>query len=106
MWHDVGPADAIADEDVIGVSAGGVAIALFRLGDDVYALRDLCTHGKARLSDGYVENGCIECPLHQGRIDIRDGSPRSAPIVTPVQSFPARVVGDRIEVLVTETIRE
>jgi anthranilate 1,2-dioxygenase ferredoxin subunit len=103
MWHDVAASDAVADEAVIGVSAGGVAIALFRLGDDVYALRDLCTHGKARLSDGYVEDGCIECPLHQGRIDIRDGSPRLAPIVKPVQSFPARVMGDRIEVLVAAT---
>jgi anthranilate 1,2-dioxygenase ferredoxin subunit len=94
--------DAVADEEVIGVSAGSVAIALFRLGDHFHALRDLCTHGKARLSDGYVEGGCIECPLHQGKIDIRDGSPRSPPIVIPVQSFPVRVVGDRIEVLVSE----
>ena len=102
IWRDVGPTDAVADEEVIGVSAGGIAIALFRLGDHFHALRDLCSHGRARLSDGYVEDGCIECPLHQGKIDIRDGSPRSAPIVTPVQSFPVRVVGDRIEVLLPE----
>ena len=99
LWHDVAPTDAVADEEVIGVSVAGVAVALFRLGDEFHALHDLCTHGRARLSDGYVENGCIECPLHQGRIDIRDGSPRSAPITEPVQSFPVRVVGGRIEVL-------
>jgi anthranilate 1,2-dioxygenase ferredoxin subunit len=100
LWHDVAATDAVADEEVIGVSAAGVAIALFRLGDGFHALHDLCSHGRARLSDGYIEDGCIECPLHQGKIDIRDGSPRSAPITEPVRSFPVRVVGDRIEILV------
>jgi len=98
-WHDVAGTDAVADDEVIGVSAAGVAIALFRLGDSFHALHDLCSHGRARLSDGFVEDGCIECPLHQGKIDIRDGSPRSAPITLPVKSFPVRVVGARIEVL-------
>ncbi len=99
-WHDVAATDAVADDEVIGISAAGVAIALFRLGDSFHALQDLCSHGRARLSDGYVEDGCIECPLHQGKIDIRDGSPRSAPITVPVKSFPVRVVGERIEVWV------
>ena len=101
-WHDVAARDALADEEVIGVSAAGVPIALFRLGDSYHALHDLCTHGQARLSDGYVEDGCVECPLHQGKIDIRDGAPRSAPITIPVRSYPVRVVDDRIEILVAE----
>ncbi len=92
--------DAVADDEVIGISAAGIAIALFRLGDSFHALQDLCSHGRARLSDGYVEDGCIECPLNQGKIDIRDGSPRSAPITVPVKSFPVRIVGERIEVWV------
>ncbi|WP_284946086.1 anthranilate 1,2-dioxygenase ferredoxin subunit AndAb [Acidisoma cladoniae] len=100
LWHDVAAQDALDDEEVIGVSAGGVPIALFRLGDGYHALHNLCTHGQARLSDGYVEDGCVECPLHQGKIDIRDGAPRSAPITVPVRSYPVRVVEGRIEVMV------
>lgn len=101
-WHDVGAADDISDDTPLAAQAGGQLLALFRLGDEVFALRDKCSHGNARLSDGYMEDGCIECPLHQGLIDIRSGAPRSAPITEAVRSFPVRVVAGRVEVNVAE----
>ena len=73
-------------------------MALFRIGDEVFALADLCSHGQARLSDGYVEDGCVECPLHQGLVDIRTGAPRKQPITEAVQSYPARFREGRIEI--------
>ncbi|MDY7577190.1 anthranilate 1,2-dioxygenase ferredoxin subunit AndAb [Herbaspirillum sp. RTI4] len=97
-WFDIGSADDFADGEVAPAHAGGQALAVFRLGDDVFALKDLCTHGNAKLSDGYVENGCIECPLHQGLFDIRSGAPRCAPVTDAVRSFPVRVVAGRVEV--------
>ena len=97
-WHDAAAADAVAEGEALAVAVAGVAVALFRLDGAVFALHDQCSHGYARLSDGFVEDGCVECPLHQGLIDIRDGSPRSAPILEPVRSFPARVLDGRVEV--------
>lgn len=97
-WHDAGPADAVAEEAAVGVSVAGIPVALFRLEGEVFALHDLCTHGHARLSEGYVEDGCVECPLHQGLVDIRSGAPRSAPVSVAVRSYPARVVDGRVEV--------
>ena len=49
-------------------------------------------------SDGYVEDGCVECPLHQGTFDLRTGAPCKAPVTEPVRSFPVRVVAGRVEV--------
>jgi nitrite reductase/ring-hydroxylating ferredoxin subunit len=83
---------------VVGVTVAGTGIALFRIGDDVFALRDQCSHGMALLSEGYVEDGCVECPLHQGLIDIRTGAPRAAPVSIPVRSYPARINEGRVEV--------
>ncbi len=97
-WHDAGPADAVAEEATTGVSLAGTPVALFRLDGEVFALHDLCTHGHARLSDGFVEDGCVECPLHQGLVDIRTGAPRSEPIMDAVRSYPARIRNCRIEV--------
>ncbi len=97
-WHDAAAYDAVEDDAVIGVSIEGKPIAIFRLDGQYHALKDLCSHGAARLSDGYVEDGCVECPLHQGLIDIRTGAARSAPITVDVKSYPVRVSGDRIEV--------
>lgn len=101
-WFDVGTADEFCEDTPVAKQAGGQPLAVFRLGDDVFALRDKCSHGNARLSDGYVEDGCVECPLHQGLIDIRSGAARSAPITTAVRSFPVRVVAGRVEVDVAE----
>jgi anthranilate 1,2-dioxygenase ferredoxin subunit len=98
QWRDAAAADAVTEDSVLAVSVGALQLALFRIGDDVFALLDLCSHGQARLSDGYVEDGCVECPLHQGLVDIRTGAPRKPPITEPVQSYPARVRNGRIEV--------
>jgi anthranilate 1,2-dioxygenase ferredoxin subunit len=98
QWQDVAAADAVTEDEPLAVSVGALPLALFRIGNDVFALLDRCSHGQARLSDGYVEDGCVECPLHQGLVDIRTGAPRGPPITLPVQSYPARVREGRIEV--------
>ena len=100
VWIDAAALADVAEDTVLPVEAGGHQIALFRLDGAVFALLDQCSHGYARLSDGYIEEGCVECPLHQGLVDIRTGEPRSAPITDPVRSFPARIVGDRVEVAI------
>ena len=98
QWHDVGEPDDFPDQGIWPVRIAGVDVAVFRLGDELHALHDQCTHGAARLSDGYVEDGCVECPLHQGLFDIRTGAPQCAPVTQAVQCFPVRVVAGRVEV--------
>ena len=99
-WIDVAAADAVSEDEPLAAAAGGKPLALFKLGGEVFALHDLCSHGQARLSDGFIEGDTVECPLHQGLVCIKTGAARSAPITEPTQAYPARIVGDRIEVLV------
>ncbi|SAK45266.1 aromatic hydrocarbons catabolism-related dioxygenase [Caballeronia catudaia] len=63
-------ADLVEDEP-LGVTIGEQHIALYLLNDEVHATHNVCTRQFALLSEGYMEDGCIECPLHQGRFDIR-----------------------------------
>jgi anthranilate 1,2-dioxygenase ferredoxin subunit len=98
QWHGVGTVDDFTEDAPVGVVAGNKPVALFRLGEELFALHDMCTHGRARLSDGFVENGCVECPLHQGLVDIRTGAPKCAPIVTAVRTYPVRIVEGNVEV--------
>lgn len=65
----------------------GRAIGVFRLEDGVYALRDRCTHGNGRLSEGYVDQGLIECPLHAGCFEIRTGRAMRAPVTIDVRAY-------------------
>ena len=97
-WYDAADAEAVVEDEVVGCVVNGTPVALFRVEGEVFALYDLCSHGHARLSDGYVEDDCVECPLHQGLVDIRNGKPRSAPISEPVRAIPAREVEGRVQV--------
>ncbi|MGH6754922.1 MAG: Rieske 2Fe-2S domain-containing protein, partial [Bradyrhizobium sp.] len=61
--------DVEAAGGLLGVNVGGQPLALYAVDGEVYATADLCTHGQARLSDGYLDGHLIECPLHQGLFD-------------------------------------
>ncbi|MBT2793904.1 non-heme iron oxygenase ferredoxin subunit [Paraburkholderia strydomiana] len=66
-------------------------IALYLVDGEVYATHNVCTHQFALLSDGYVEDGCIECPLHQGKFDVKTGAALCAPVTTPVKTYKVQV---------------
>ncbi|WP_298931789.1 non-heme iron oxygenase ferredoxin subunit [uncultured Ramlibacter sp.] len=99
-WHDVGEPDDFQDGAAWPVVVEGVAIAMFRDGSLLHALHDLCTHGAARLSDGYIENGCVECPLHQGLFKLATGEACGGPVTEGVRTYPVRVHEGRVQVAV------
>lgn len=75
---DVGP-DTPARAEV-----DGETYAVFEVDGEYFVTQDLCTHGPGYLSEGYVEDGEVECPFHQGRFDIRTGAPTLAPCTEAV----------------------
>jgi nitrite reductase/ring-hydroxylating ferredoxin subunit len=87
VWHRAAEANSIEEDAVIGVEIAGRNVALYRVGGSVYATDNVCTHAYALLSDGYVEDGCIECPLHQGRFEIATGKGQGAPITVDLETF-------------------
>ena len=94
-WHEVPEAGALGEEEAVAVVIGGRQLALCRSGGAVHAIDNVCTHQYALLSEGYVEDGCIECPLHQGRFDLKTGAPRGAPVTDPVRVYPMRTEGGK-----------
>ena len=82
----------IPDGGVKGVDVEGLELALVRAGDDVYALRDECSHAQIALSEGDVEGLEIECWLHGSRFDLRTGKPTGPPATEPVPVYPVEIV--------------
>lgn len=80
------------------VDVGDKSIALYRLGEQVYATSNICTHEMAYLSDGYVENDCIECPLHQAIFHIPTGELRAGPSCDNLKTFPVKLEGGEVYV--------
>jgi len=95
------PAAALADVPdggVLAVEVDGEEIALVRAGEEVYALRDECSHANIPLSEGDVEGCEIECWLHGSRFDIRTGRPVNLPATEAVQTYPTQIEGDTVMV--------
>jgi naphthalene 1,2-dioxygenase system ferredoxin subunit len=95
-WIDALAREDVPQDDVIAVVVGGRDIALYGVGDEVYATDNLCTHGHARLCEGFLEGHEIECPLHQGRFDVRTGQPTCAPVAKALRSWPVKIEGGRV----------
>jgi naphthalene 1,2-dioxygenase system ferredoxin subunit len=95
-WIDVGAEDDVPQEDVIGVEAQGRDVALYGVEGQVYASDGTCTHGHARLCDGFLEGYEIECPLHQGKFDIRNGHAMCAPVTEDIRVYPVKIEGGRV----------
>jgi naphthalene 1,2-dioxygenase system ferredoxin subunit len=95
-WHDAAALEDLWDNAGMAVTVQGRELALFRVGDEVMATDPMCTHGHARLCDGFVEGHEVECPLHQARFDLRTGAVRCGPATEGVAVYPVRIDGGRV----------
>ena len=99
-WQDVAALDQLDPDFPLGVEVNGQPIGLYLLGDQVHAIEDVCPHAEALLSQGFVENGVIECPLHGAQFDIATGKCLAEIGERDVRCFPVRVVDGRVSVKV------
>ncbi|MBT2336795.1 non-heme iron oxygenase ferredoxin subunit [Variovorax paradoxus] len=95
-WVDAAAVDDIPSDDVVGIEVQGRDIAFFGTEDGIHATDNICTHGHARLCDGFLEGHEIECPLHQGRFDVRTGKAMCAPLTEDLRSYPVKIEGGRV----------
>lgn len=72
-------------------------IAILRDEDGtVWALNDTCTHELASLSEGWIENGVVECPLHGSQFCLRNGKVLSLPATKDTVAHRVSVVDGQI----------
>jgi 3-phenylpropionate/trans-cinnamate dioxygenase ferredoxin subunit len=76
----------------------GKTICVTRVGDEVFAVSDTCSHSDAALSEGDVSDFKIECWLHGAEFDLRTGTALTLPAVMPLEVFAVTVDGDSVTV--------
>lgn len=86
--------DDVPAGGVLGVAtARGERVCLVRLGDDVLAVSDTCTHQAFPLSAGAVTAaGTIQCAWHGAEFDCRTGTVRVGPAIEALRVYRVRVV--------------
>jgi nitrite reductase/ring-hydroxylating ferredoxin subunit len=78
--------------------AGGLRLVLCNAGGAPYVVEDRCPHAFVYLSGGRLEGAVLECPLHGGKLDVRDGRPVAPPIRKPARTFAVRRSETKLEV--------
>ncbi|MBV9783160.1 MAG: non-heme iron oxygenase ferredoxin subunit [Acidisphaera sp.] len=90
-WTVAAKLSDLSEDSAFAVELGKTSVALYLVEGEVYATSNICTHEFALLSDGFVEDGFVECPLHQARFDIISGRALCAPANEPIATYPAKV---------------
>lgn len=86
--------DAVPEGSIAAVEIDGHPVAIYHLeGGEFCATDNLCTHGAALLSDGYLDGDIVECPLHGGCFEVRSGKGLGDPIKTDLPTYPVRIEG-------------
>jgi naphthalene 1,2-dioxygenase system ferredoxin subunit len=95
-WIEVAAETDLFEGAGIAVSVAGNEIALFSVQGQTFALSNICSHGSGRLCEGYFEGWEVECPLHQGRFDVRTGQATCLPAIESVKTWPVKLESGRI----------
>jgi 3-phenylpropionate/trans-cinnamate dioxygenase ferredoxin component len=97
---DVGPVEELPPGSVKIVVAGSIAVGVYNLDGEFYAIEDRCSHDDGPLCEGDFEcdDGVAICPRHGANIDIRTGRALTLPAVESVRTFPVRVDDGMIKV--------
>src|SRR5690349_23831579 len=93
-WIRITALDTLPLREGRPVMLAGREIALFNLGDRVFATDNRCPHQGGPLCDGIVTGTAVVCPLHGWKIDLENGcvARPSSPAEVGVETFPTRVV--------------
>jgi MocE subfamily Rieske [2Fe-2S] domain protein len=96
-WVPVCATAELPRADVVRLDHARKTYAIYRDEDGrLYATDGLCTHGNTHLSDGLVKGDIIECPKHNGRFHLVDGSPARVPICRGLATYPVAERDGRI----------
>jgi nitrite reductase/ring-hydroxylating ferredoxin subunit/DMSO/TMAO reductase YedYZ heme-binding membrane subunit len=97
-WIRVGPPQSIPDQAArIVVAPGGERIAVFRDGNRVAALTNLCAHQNGPIGEGRIIDGCITCPWHGFQYRLEDGC-APAPFTEKLATYRVRLRDGALEV--------
>ncbi len=96
-WHAV-DVSGIAPGETLALEVAGRSVLVCNAQGAFYALENRCPHVATPLTGARVQGTVLECPLHGGKLDVRDGRPCGQPIRKPAATFEVRTASTGIEI--------
>lgn len=90
--------DQLESGKPVKLEKSGKTICVTRVGDEVFAMDDTCTHSEASLSEGDVTDFKIECWLHGAEFDLRTGEAITLPANIALETYSVRIEANSVTV--------
>ncbi|MGL4858489.1 MAG: non-heme iron oxygenase ferredoxin subunit [Enterobacteriaceae bacterium] len=97
-WQNICHQDQVSEDFPFAVKIADKEIGIYLVDGEYYALEDVCPHAYALLTQGFVEEGNVECPLHGAVFDIKTGRCLKEPGGRDLKSYPVRLVDLHIQI--------
>jgi 3-phenylpropionate/trans-cinnamate dioxygenase ferredoxin subunit len=98
---DVGALEDFPTGESVSAEVGHTMVCIARVGDDVLAVHNTCTHALEGMAGGFVDGDTIECPRHGALFSLRTGEAMTPPATKPLPTFPVDVRDGRVLVAPT-----
>ncbi|MCK1592105.1 non-heme iron oxygenase ferredoxin subunit [Bradyrhizobium sp. 169] len=99
-WVGLCDLGGFPSEGMHAFEVGAKRLAVYLIDGKVYATDNVCSHAFALLTDGWLDDGLVECPLHGAQFDVKTGAVIRGPAECPVAVFEMRIRDGLIEVLI------
>ncbi len=90
--------DQLSPGKPMRIEKDGKSICVTKIGDQVFAVDDTCTHSDASLSEGDITDFKIECWLHGAEFDLRNGQALTLPATQPLETYAVKIDGNSVTV--------
>ncbi|QDU48840.1 non-heme iron oxygenase ferredoxin subunit [Gimesia panareensis] len=95
-FEEIASVDDFKESDRLEVFIDDTPVLLLHVGEQYFAIEDVCTHDDQPLTDGCIEDGAIICPRHGARFDLQSGKALCMPATKPVRTFEVEVRDQKI----------
>jgi 3-phenylpropionate/trans-cinnamate dioxygenase ferredoxin subunit len=94
----IGAAADLPNGERLFIEIDSLAIVVFNIAGQFFALADVCSHDDGPLGDGDLEGFEVTCPRHGASFDVRTGKVLSLPAIVDIPAYPTRVMDGQIEI--------
>lgn len=94
------PIAALAEGEMTLCRVDGVEVLICHVEGQFYAVASRCSHAGQPLISGRLDGYQLRCPLHRASFDVRTGQPLGPPASTPIETFPVKLGGGKVNVSV------
>ena len=90
--------DQLQESKPVKFTLGSEDVGVARIGDEVFAVADICSHAEASLSEGDIKDYKIECWLHGAEFDLRSGEVLTPPAFEAIETYAVVRDGDTVTI--------